>query len=227
MDKTFALDDMFKFSSKLESSYDGFALTIDNLYEDPEKLYDWINSQSFPFWKYNPERGESSNSKVYNDCGLVYTVAHPTRTYYNEMDRILNLCREYWWKHDYDWQRIYEVNCFQTITEFDPKMQHYPHIDSAFNTPDNKSTLNMLVYLDKEENGGTAVYDGEWITNDERIHMLYPVEERFTIERIIPSKFNRCVIFPGNRLHGGYIEDYEKYSGEGWRFTQVQFFIPQ
>jgi len=64
MDKTFALDDMFKFSSKLESSYDGFALTIDNLYEDPDRLYDWINSQSFPFWKYNPERGESSNSKV-------------------------------------------------------------------------------------------------------------------------------------------------------------------
>ena len=29
------------------------------------------------------------------------------------------------------------------------------------------ATLNMLVYMDKEEDGGTAIYGGEWITNRE------------------------------------------------------------
>ena len=71
------------------------------------------------------------------------------------------------------------------------------------------------------------MYGGEWITNDEAHSLLYPVEERFTIEHIIPAKFNRAVIFPGNRLHGAYIEDYTKYSGDKWRFSQVQFFHPQ
>jgi len=56
--------------------------------------------------------------------------------------------------------------------------------------------------------------------------LLYPVEDRFTIERIIPHKFNRCVIFPGNRMHGAYIDDYNKYK-DNWRFTQVTFFHPE
>jgi len=34
------------------------------------------------------------------------------------------------------------------------------------------------------------------------------------------------VIFPGNRMHGAYIDDYNKYL-ENWRFTQVTFFHPE
>ena len=103
--------------------------------------------------------------------------------------------------------------------------QHYPHIDSKLDMPDNCSTLNMLVYLDKEEDGGTAVYDGEWITNDENMNVLYPVEERFNIRTMIKAKFNRCVIFPGNYMHGAWIDNYNKYI-DNWRFTQVTFFHP-
>ena len=78
---------------------------------------------------------------------------------------------------------------------------------------------------DIEEDGGTAVYDGEWITNDENMSLLYPVEERFNLERVIPAKFNRAVIFPGNRMLGAYIDDYNKYK-DNWRFTQVLFYQP-
>ena len=85
----------------------------------------------------------------------------------------------------------------------------------------------MLVYLDKEEDGGTAVYEGTWITNNEQESLLYPVEDDFVLERVIPAKFNRCVVFPGNRLHGAYINDYNKYTGDKWRFSQVTFFHPQ
>ena len=224
-DKTFILDDLFKFSSNFNAEFDGFALTIDNFYENAEDLHDWIQNRQYPMWKYSKER-PSRNGIDYNDCRITDKIAHPTRIYESEMERLLNLCRKYFHKGEYNWDRIYEFNCFQTLSVFDIKMQHYPHTDSELNCPDDESTLNMIVYMDKQESGGTAVYNGTWLTNDEHINVLYPVEERFEIERIIPAKFNRCVIFPGNRIHGAWIEDYNKYSGDSWRFTQATFFHP-
>jgi len=224
-DKTFILDDLFKFSSNFNAEFDGFALTIDNFYENAEDLHDWIQNRQYPMWKYSKER-PSRNGIDYNDCRITDKIAHPTRIYESEMERLLNLCRKYFHKGEYNWDRIYEFNCFQTLSVFDTKIQHYPHTDSELNCPDDESTLNMIVYMDKQESGGTAVYNGTWLSNDEHLNVLYPVEERFEIERIIPAKFNRCVIFPGNRIHGAWIEDYNKYTGDSWRFTQATFFHP-
>ena len=67
---------------------------------------------------------------------------------------------------------------------------------------------------------------GEWITNREEQGLLYRVEDRFKLERVIPAKYNRCVIFPGNQMHGAYIEDYSRYL-EKFRYTQVIFFHPR
>jgi hypothetical protein len=226
MSKVFAWDNLLKQSENWDISYDGFALTIDNFYEQPDAIYEYLMKKDFPLWKYSTERN-SKNSIEYNDCRVVDTIGHPTRLYFNDMDRILNVCRKHWWKFNYNWSQNFEVNCFQTINQFDTTLQHYPHIDSAFNTPDHLSTLNMLVYLDKEEDGGTAIYEGTWITNNEQESLLYPVEDDFKIEQVIEHKFNRCVIFPGNRLHGAYINDYNKYKDDKWRFTQVIFFHPQ
>ena len=224
-DKTFILDDLFKFSSNFNAEFDGFALTIDNFYENAEDLHDWIQNRQYPMWKYSKER-PSRNGIDYNDCRITDKIAHPSRIYENEMNRVLNLCRKYFHKGGYDWQRIYEFNCFQTITEFDPKIQHYPHTDSELATPDNESTLNMIIYMDKEDDGGTAVYEGTWLSNDEHLNVLFPVLDRFELRRVIPAKFNRCVIFPGNRIHGAWIDDYNKFSGDSWRFTQVNFLHP-
>ena len=158
MSKVFAWDNLLKQSENWEVSYDGFALTIDNFYDQPDAIYEYLMNKDFPLWKYSTERN-SKNGIEYNDCRIIDTIGHPTRLYYNDMDRILNLCRQYWWKFNYDWSRVFEVNCFQTIDQFDTTLQHYPHIDSAFEVPDHLSTLNMLVYLDIEEDGGTAVYE--------------------------------------------------------------------
>jgi hypothetical protein len=143
------------------------------------------------------------------------------------MQRVLNLCRKHWWKHQYHWSALYEVNCFQTINVFDPKMQHYPHIDSPLGTPDEMTTLNLIIYLDKIENGGTAIYEGAWLENREHESLLYPVEDDMDLEQVVPHKFNRGIVVAGNRLHGAYIEDYNKYSGDNWRFSQVLFFHPK
>ena len=226
MNKIIDLDELYKVRGDLSNyKFDGFSITIDDFYENAEDLYEHITSRQYPLWKYNSE-SNAANGVDYFDCRIVDKVGHPTRLYENTHQRILDICRKYYWKGNYDWSRLYEFNCFQTAEVFDKSMQHYPHIDSALNTPDHCSTLNMLVYLDKLEDGGTAIYDGEWITNDENMGLLYPVEERFNIRQVIPAKFNRCVIFPGNCMHGAYIDDYNKYL-DNWRFTQVTFYHPQ
>jgi hypothetical protein len=225
MSKPIILDELYKMKGSFaDATFDGFVLTIDDFYENAEDLYQHITNRDYPMWKYNTE-SPTKNGIDYLDCRIVDKVGHPTRLYEMEHQRLLDVCRKYYWKGEYDWSRLYEFNCFQTIEDFKPDMQHYPHIDSRLDTPDNCATLNMLVFMDKQDDGGTAVYDGESITNDEDMELLYPVEERFNVRRVIPAKFNRCVIFPGNHMHGAWINDYNKYKNN-WRFTQVTFFHP-
>ncbi len=224
--KIYSNDTLFRFSEKLDPRMEDDVLYIDNLYENPNAIYRWLEHQHFPLWKYSEER-DSFNGKDYNDCRLIHKIGFPTRQYFMQQDMLMNICRQYWHKGDYHWDQVYEFNCFQANESFDNTIQHYPHIDSQLGVPDEESVLNMIVYMDKEDNGGTAVYEGEWITNDEQYNLLYPVQEKFNLVKIIPAKFNRCVIFTGNKLHGGYIDDYSKYMDEKWRYTQVTFFHPQ
>ena len=225
MSKPIILDELYKMKGSFaDAKFDGFCLTIDAFYENAEDLYQHLTNRDYPMWKYNPE-SPTRNGIDYYDCRIVDKVGHPTRIYETEHQRILDVCRRYWHKGEYNWSRLYEFNCFKTGEITNSRFQHYPHIDSKLDMPDNCATLNMLVYLDKEEDGGTAVYDGEWITNDENMNVLYPVEERFNIRTMIKAKFNRCVIFPGNYMHGAWIDNYNKYI-DNWRFTQVTFFHP-
>jgi hypothetical protein len=226
MNKVYSNDELYRLSPVLKPEFKDGVIYIDDFYENAEDIYDMITSRSYPLWKYNAEAGQTRNGIDYYDCRIVDKNGHPTREYFNEHNRILDICRKYWWKGDYSWDMIYEFNCFQPIKEISNELQHYPHIDSRLGTPDEASVLNFLVYMDKVEDGGTAVYGGEWVTNDENINLLYPVEERFKIEKVIEHKFNRAVIFPGNCMHGAYINDYSKYKDD-WRFTQVTFYKPQ
>lgn len=226
MNKVYSNDELYRLSPVLKPEFKDGVIYIDDFYENAEDIYDMITSRSYPLWKYNAEVGQTRNGIDYYDCRIVDKNGHPTREYFNEHNRILDICRRYWWKGDYQWDMIYEFNCFQPIKEISNDLQHYPHIDSELETPDEASVLNFLVYMDKVEDGGTAVYGGEWVTNDENVNLLYPVEERFKIEKVIEHKFNRAVIFPGNCMHGAYINDYTKYKND-WRFTQVTFYRPK
>ena len=226
MNKVYSNDELYRLSPVLKPEFRDGVIYIDDFYENAEDIYDMITSRSYPLWKYNAEAGETRNGVDYYDCRIVDKNGHPTREYFNEHNRILDICRKHWHKGDYSWDMIYEFNCFKPINEISNDLQHYPHIDSTLGTPDENSTLNFLVYMDKVEDGGTAVYGGEWVTNDENINLLYPVEERFSIEKVIEHKFNRAVIFPGNCMHGAYINDYSKYKDD-WRFTQVTFYSPR
>jgi len=90
--------------------------------------------------------------------------------------------------------------------------QHFPHIDNYY---------NALVYLDKICSGGTAIYDMPSIVNTEQYNLLYDISNYS--KRVIKAIPNRLVIFNGRQMHGGYIEDHNKYVNN-WRFNQVLFF---
>ena len=85
--------------------------------------------------------------------------------------------------------------------------------------------INILVYLDKVEDGGTAVYESAWIPNREGEGLLQPVEGTWICPMSF-DKFNRCVMFTGNKMHGAYINDYNKYKDD-WRLSQVFFLHPK
>lgn len=223
--KAYDYDVFMELSTKWDVSFDGTAITIDNFYNNAQEIHDHLVKRNYPLWKFDKDH-DSVNSINYNDCRIVDRLEFTTDTYYKNFKKILDLCRKHWWQHDYTWNPHFEINCFQTINVFDTTLQHFPHIDSPLNTPDNLSTLNMLVYLDKQEDGGTAIYEGDWITNNEQTNLLYPVEQNFKITKMLKHKFNRCVIFPGNRLHGAFIENYKNYTKDKWRFTQVIFLHP-
>ena len=221
------LDRIMRLGSNLDVKRDDFVLYIDNFYEEPDLVYDWLQSQPYPYWKYISDN--TRNGKDYNDCRIAQRMPGlGSALERQKLSNVLRLCQENFWKGKYHFDFVHEFNCFQTITNFDTKLQHYPHIDSSLLDDDDCTTLNMIVYMNKDENGGTAIYDGELIENNEAYNVLYPVEERFKIERTIPAKYNRCVIFPGNRLHGAYIEDYQLYSqaNNTWRYSQVLFIHP-
>jgi len=67
--KPFVLDELFKMSPNLDVHFDGEVVTIDNFYEDPDTLYEWIRNRDYPMWKYNTERN-TRNGIDYHDCRI-------------------------------------------------------------------------------------------------------------------------------------------------------------
>lgn len=224
--KVNSYEELFKLNDSAKIEFVDNCIYIDDYYENIDDIYDYtFNRPLYPLWKYDPER-VTRNGIDYNDCRFLDNIPFWTRTMEMDVERMQNICRQHWWKGEYNYDKVFEVNCFQTKTVFDNKLQHYPHVDGGFEDPDDCTTLNMIVYLDKKEDGGTAVYDGCWIDNVEQFNLLYPTIEEYELSKVIEHKYNRCVIFPGNRLHGAYINDYNNYCGESWRYAQVRFFHP-
>ena len=54
------MDELYSFAEHWSPTFDGFCLTIDNFYQNPEDLHEHIMKRDFPLWKYNAER-DSAN----------------------------------------------------------------------------------------------------------------------------------------------------------------------
>ena len=91
MSKVYDMDELYSFSDKWEPQFDGFCLTIDNFYSNPDNLHDHIMKRDFPLWKYNAER-DSKNGIDYYDCRINDNISHPR----SEERRVGKECRSRW-----------------------------------------------------------------------------------------------------------------------------------
>lgn len=220
---------------------DSGVVYIDNFYKYPEQIYSWLNNQAKPLWKYN-ENLDTKNAIDYYDC-RINTARNDDQVYWNEfLEYIMEIINNIWSNQSYEFDDFFEINCFKTININDTKLQHFPHLDLDDETGDDypagthtihpkeyykNAWINCIVYLDKEEAGGTARYSGTAIDNNEHKNLMFNYVDNKNVKLydVIPSKFNRCVLFQGISLHGAYIDNYKKYLDK-WRYSQISFFRP-
>lgn len=217
-------------------------LYIDNFYKYPEQIYSWLNQQAKPLWKYDGEE-DTKNTIDYYDCRINVPQNDTDSIYYPIfVDYILNIINNIWVNGPYEVDDFFEINCFKSIDINDMRLQHFPHMDLDDEMLDNypegtltihpreyfkEAWINCIVYLDKEESGGTARYSGRAIDNNEHENLMFNHVDNKNVKLydVIPAKFNRCVLFQGISMHGAYIEDYKKYMNK-WRYAQISFFRP-
>ena len=87
MGKSFDNDSLFELSDVLTPVYDDGVITIKDFYKNPDAIYEWLQEQDYPLWKYNSELKTGKNSVDYNDCRLIHNIGHPTRKYFNNHDK--------------------------------------------------------------------------------------------------------------------------------------------
>jgi hypothetical protein len=219
MKKPYRLSEIFQISDKLSIIKKDDYCIIDNFYKYPDKVVEWIDNFNYPMWKYHPD---SRNGIDYYDCHL-WVKGNDFELYSNLIeDKILNLLSEIYPNSIFANKapQEYRFNLFKSIKLPKKHIQSFPHYDT--------SNILFLVFLDKLNSGGTAIYNNtnkinfDTIDNEEK-NLLFNVNN-IPIKTIMESKFNRCIIFDASRLlHGAYIDDYKKVK-DNWRITQIYSF---
>lgn len=184
-------------------------LSIDNFYKRPEDIHELLKNSWAQGFKV---RADGKNFIEYFDCYMKIPI-HETR--YNEDFKTTNYLKSLLSLDNHYCSEIH-ANIFSWINTPSQEIQFCPHQDGSY---------NILIYLDKINSGGTALYNkmpktGLEVEKDFR----YNINQEMLEPVIIPSEFNKCVIFDGNIPHGGYIEDHSKYSNNNWRYNLVYFF---
>lgn len=207
-------EDIFEWNPNYTLTYENGVIICDNWYRYPERIEECLSNFSISRGKYSKT---SKNWVDYYDCRFSIRVNFPSKCL-EPLEEIGNIIREYFVDASSDLTTdIYEFNAYKNIKRDIPStLQHYPHIDD--------DVYNCIVYLDRVESGGTAIYEMNRIPLQEEHNILYNVEN--IAKRIIPAKFNRLVIFDGNIMHGGYIADHNAYI-DTWRLNQAMCMKPR
>ena len=209
MIKPFRFDDLFKINSGANISVENDCLIIDNFFLNYDMVLDYVYNNNVEIWKHTPN---GKNFTDYYDC------RHAIQTWWDDtstFDRqIIKVIKYYYHMDVLQSKKIFEFNYFKHLKMgVSNDYQHHPHVDVDF---------NLLVYLDEQSNGGTAIYNTEkHIENNEADNLLYDVSG--LDKTIIQAKPNRCVIFNGNQYHGGHIDNHDVYY-DNWRINLVRFY---
>lgn len=209
------LEDLFELNDNIEPNFDGEVVIIDNIFKNYEKILDVCLNMPVEQWKTS---SNSRNFIDYYDCRPIFNNFYPIQDKLNKrVNTLLSITKHFFkLKNNPILHKNFEFNYFKNkIKNLSKNFQFYPHCDLYF---------NCIIYLDPQSNGGTAIYKNvNNFKNNEDKNLFYDISS-LEIEKIIQSKPNRCVIFPGYKLHGGYIEDHNTYL-YNWRINLVHFLI--
>lgn len=210
MIKPVKIEEIFKLNPNAVAEFHDDYVIIDDFYQDYDSIIELIESCPVEAWKKSQW---SRNFIDYYDCRLIFANWQPDPVLLKQRTEwisefVCNLINV----NAVTMERSLQFNVFKHIKKNVPATkQHHPHYDSDM--------VNVLVYLDRQSNGGTALYEDYPVKNNEATNLIIDVSD-FKIKEIIPAKPNRCVIFGGGILHGAYIEDNSVYE-DNWRITQA------
>ena len=209
------IEELFELNNKLSPRFDGDIIVIDDIFKNYNDIFEICNNAVVEQWKTD-NSDKARNFKDYYDCRLKLINNFPDYSKVAlRLNTLIKILSHYFKENPNNIlaEKKLEFNYFKHIKKDVPiNMQHFPHFDEYY---------NVIFYIDKFENGGTALYEYADIVNREEQNLMYDVS-KLKIKKLIKSKPNRCVIFNGSNLHGAYIESHNIYR-DNWRINMANF----
>lgn len=211
MIKPFVPEDLFELNNNLQPKFDGEVITIDDIFKNYEEILDICTNMSVEQWKTS---NNSRNWKDYYDCRPVFQNHFPNNKINNRLGNLVDFTRDFFKeKSKLVTDKHFTFNYFKHLKkDINSNYQHHPHYDWEY---------NIIFYIDPFENGGTALYKNKNLINNEHDNLMIDISD-LELKKVIKAKPNRCVIFNGKNLHGGYIKDHNIYY-YNWRINLVNF----
>ena len=200
-----------------EEIVDGYKVyIIDDFYQDPDSVYEYIMSHEAELWKMDEE--PTHNNIFFEDKKIHLETEEVSKVY----SFLKQLCGG---EIGYDDEVDVNVTRFKK-NKFNNYGKNYwvPHQDVGY---------NAVIYFNKEEHGcGTNLYelldpDNEPPGDDHGGEHYYPwrPKEKYKVLKTLEPKYNRMVAFNGfETFHGMNICD-SVFFDEIYRVTQVFFLL--
>lgn len=208
---------MFKINQvkeiRKEQIKNSFIYTIDNFYQDPEKILNYfLSTESRP----HKENQKPSYNQIYFDDRRHRLNSEEIKPVYKFLSQI---CK----------QKPEDTNINTNLIRFnssdfnDYKSNYWwPHRDSGY---------TGIVYLNKDEEYGTNLYEN--ISGKEEPPRNCPEhfepwrkKSNFKLIKSMKPKFNRMILFDGCYFIHGMNICGDRYFGDEYRMNQVFFFKP-
>ena len=201
--------------NKTIQKMDGFYI-VDNFLKNFETVQQCL--YDCPHENYHMSK-DGRNFKDYYDCRTFFRNVTPDENLVEERKKyftyLINAIEE-WEHHAPHWDPAFYFNIFKMgdrKLEAGKEWGQVPHVEDS---------INMIVYIDRVCEGGTALYKKQYsIEQQEPDDALMDLTD-YEYD-LVEAKPNRMVLFDGNRLHGAMFNDYSKYYNEP-RINMVQFF---
>ena len=176
MTTPFIVEELFKLNPNSKITYHTDWVCIDDFYEDIEKIQKAFEHMYVESWKMSQW---SRNFKDYYDCRPMFANWEPLQEMIDARLKPLNkLIGQLVSWQDVGIEKSLAFNVFKHKKENLPlTMQHHPHYDTDM--------LNVLTYIDKHADGGTAIYEDIDVENKEGSNLIIDVS-KYKIKAIHP-----------------------------------------